>query len=95
MQKEDIIHLARLARIAITDSEAEKLRTDIDSVLSYVSVVSDIAGGEVKKVAGPLRNVFREDEVSNEPDAFTETLLKEAPKRKGRYLVVKKILNAE
>lgn len=95
MQKEDVIKLAKLARIAITDSEAEKLRTDIDGVLSYVSVVSSITGGEQKKVPGPLRNVFREDEVTVEPDAHTETLLAEAPKRQDRYLVVKKILNVE
>lgn len=95
MQKEDIINLARLSRIAITDAEAERLTVDIDNVLSYVSVVSSITGGEETKQPGALKNVFREDEVTNEADEYTETLLAEAPKRKGRYLVVKKILHVE
>ncbi len=95
MKKEDVIHLARLARIAITDTEAEKLCTDIDSVLAYVSTVSAITGGEATKQPGALKNVFREDVVTNDADAYTETLLAEAPKRKGRYLAVKKILHAE
>ncbi len=95
MTKEDVLHLARLARIATTDAEAEKLRGEIDGVLSYVSVISEITGGEVVKEPGALKNVFREDVVENEPDQYTETLLSAAPKRIGRYFAVKKILNVE
>lgn len=95
MEKAEIIHLARLARIAITDEEAEKMRVSIDDVLAYVSVIKDIAGDTVEKKPGALVNVFRADEVTNSADEFTEVLLAEAPKRKGRFLSVKKILNAE
>ncbi len=95
MKKEDVLHLASLSRIAITDAEAEKLRGEIDGVLEYVSVISEITGGAVVKEPGALVNVFREDEVKNAPDEYTEVLLAEAPKRIGRYLAVKKILNVD
>ncbi len=95
MKKEEIIHLAHLARIAISDGEAESLRASIDDVLAYVSVLEDIAGETLEKKPGALQNVFRTDVVTNAPGEYTETLLAEAPKRKGRYLAVKKILHVE
>ena len=96
METKDVKHLASLARIRITDDEAERLKKDIDSVLKYVSVVSDIAAGDdLTKKVGARYNLFRKDEVTNEPGAFTETLLAEAPAREGNYLKVKKILNQD
>lgn len=96
MEKEDILHLGNLARIKISDEEAEALRDDISSVLSYVSVVNDIAAeADVTKEVGAVYNAFRADEVTVEPDAHTEDLLNEAPETKGRFLTVKKILNID
>lgn len=95
MKKEEVVSLARLARIAITDEEAERLRSDMDNVLAYVSVISEIAGEEAAKEPGALRNVFRDDVVQHAPDQYTETLLAEVPHRQGRFLAVKKILNVD
>ncbi len=96
MEQGDMKHLASLARIAVSDEEATALSQDIDAVLNYVSAVSDITAtaDEVKKV-GAVHNVFRADEVTNEPDTYTETLLTEAPSREDRWLKVKKILNQD
>ena len=44
MKKEDISHLAQLSRIALSDSEAESLATDITSILGYVSEIEEITG---------------------------------------------------
>jgi len=96
MEKKDILHLATLSRISITDAEAEALKTDIESVLSYVGVVSEIAADAYQtKTVGSVYNVFRADEVTNEADAYTEALLQEAPKSQGRYLKVKKIIEQD
>ncbi len=96
MKKEDILHLARLSRIRLEDAEAEALVGEIDSVLSYVSVINTLTGsGELTKKPGARRNVFRDDVVKNEADAYTEALLKEAPSVSGRHLKVKKIIQAD
>ena len=96
MKIEEIKHLASLARIEVTEAQAEELKDDISAVLDYVSVVSEITaeGGLTKKV-GARANVFRKDEVTNEPGSYTTTLLAEAPERVGDYLKVKKILNQD
>lgn len=96
MEKKDILHLATLSRIRITDAEAQALKTDIESVLEYVGVVSEIAAdAHLTKKIGPVFNVFRQDEVSNEPDSYTEAILKEAPHVKGRHFTVKKIIQQD
>lgn len=96
MEKEDILHLANLARIEISDEEAESFRGEVESVLEYVSAVDSItADTGITKKTGPVFNVFREDEVRNQADEYTEVLLAEAPKRKGRHLQVKKILQTD
>lgn len=96
MEKKDIVHLAMLSRIRISDEEAEALKTEIGSVLEYVSTVDEItADTSLTKKVGPVHNIFREDAVTNEANAHTETLLSEAPKRNGRYVQVKKIIQQD
>lgn len=96
MTKEEIQHLGTLARIRLTDAEITAFKTEITSILGYVGSVNEIvADVGVTKRAGALRNVFRADEVTNEPESYTEALLREMPARDGRYLAVKKILNPD
>lgn len=96
MTKEEIQHLGTLARIKLTDAEVEKLSGEFSAILEYVSTINDVVkDGSLEKKVGPVFNVFREDEVSNEPGSYTEALLSEMPEKDGRYLKVKKILNPE
>lgn len=96
MTKEEILHLGTLSRIKLSDQEAEKLHTEIEAILEYVSVVNDIvAEDDLTKVVGPVHNVFREDEVTNEPGEYTDALIKAFPDKQGQHLKVKKILNSD
>lgn len=96
METGDIKQLAALARIRIQDAEAEQLTRDIDAVLAYVSVVSDItAAGDVTKKVGARFNVFRPDEITNKSGSHTAALMAEAPAQEGNYLKVKKILSQD
>jgi aspartyl-tRNA(Asn)/glutamyl-tRNA(Gln) amidotransferase subunit C len=95
--REDIKNLAELARIEISESEAEKLTKEVDSILVYVGQIKDASKemsvqSDGKKFVPKLRNVMREDVVTNKEGEYTERLLKSAPSRDGQYLKVKKIL---
>ena len=96
MTKEEILHLGELARIKLSDDEVEKLQGDITNILEYVSVVDDVVtDAALEKKVGAVHNVFREDEVTNDPGSYTDALLAEMPETKGRFLKVKKILNPD
>lgn len=93
MKKEDIEHLAKLSRIAVTDIEAESLAESITNILGYISEIDEITADveEIKEV-GALYNIMREDGEPHEAGVYTEALLSAAPTRDGQYVVVKKIL---
>ena len=88
----DIEKLANLARLDIPDSEKESLRKEVDSILGYVGEIQKLAGSEVKKEAGEVRNVLRADGNPHLTGEFTEELIEEAPRRQDNYVKVKHIL---
>lgn len=89
--KEDIKNLASLARIGVSEEEAESMTSEVDSILGYVGVVQSFSGDDKRDVP-KLRNVMREDSVTNESNEYKEKLLNNAPSREKDYLKVKKIL---
>ncbi|MEN9920635.1 MAG: hypothetical protein RL538_528 [Candidatus Parcubacteria bacterium] len=95
MKREDIAHLASLSRIAVTEPELEKLETELSSIMSYVSAISDIAGEQADPQVGARYNVFRKDGVTNGEDEYTADMIAQMPHSSGRFLKVKKILSID
>ena len=96
MTKEEILHLGRLSRIALSPQEVDAFASSLDSILAYVSVVQTMAetdGGEHSPQPGARYNVLRPDAITNEAGVTAPELLAAMPQREGRFLVVKKILN--
>ncbi|QQR49937.1 Asp-tRNA(Asn)/Glu-tRNA(Gln) amidotransferase subunit GatC [Candidatus Nomurabacteria bacterium] len=91
MQLRDIDKLAELARMEIPQAEKEKVLQDLSGILSYIEQIKEIAVADIM-TDYPLRNVFREDEKVNQPEACTETLLREMPDTQDGFLKVQKIL---
>ena len=82
MDKEQVLSLAKLARIKISDGEAENLSHEFDGILRYVGEVRSLKQEPDlrEKDEFPIRNVMREDVENNEP------------KKSMGYIKVKKIL---
>mgnify|MGYP003419935368 CR=1 FL=1 len=89
--KDEIKKLADLARIEVSDSEAEGLTSQIDSILGYVGQIQDMNSGDIIDIP-KVRNIMRDDVITYSGDEYTERLLSNAPEREGRYFKVKKIL---
>ena len=96
MNKEEVVKLSTLARVEISDTEAESLSHEFESILKYVANIKDTVGeteaGVPKSGDLALKNIFRADENPHESGIFTEAILKEAPAREGDYIKVKKII---
>lgn len=97
MKRDDIEHLAMLARIRLTEAEKDNLENELSSIVSYVSAVSDLVldDASTEPQVGVRHNVFRKDVVTNEADQYTADILAEMPATDGRFLQVKKILQIE
>lgn len=93
MTRDEILHLASLIRIKLTEEELADFEKELPSILEYVSVVSDIAGDEkIEPELGAQFNVLREDAITVESGSFTDSIVAEMPDSKDGYLKVKKIL---
>ena len=94
MKREDVAHLATLARLELTETELQALPAELSSIMSYVSVISDMAAddADMTPVLGARHNILRPDVVSNEADEYTKDLVAEMPHSEGRYMKVKKII---
>lgn len=88
----DIQQYAQLARIDVSDKEADQLAGEIEDILSFVEQVQELDINPQEKRAGALRNVMREDENPHKSGKYTEKLLGEVPDTEGDYVKVKKIL---
>ncbi|QZY52428.1 Asp-tRNA(Asn)/Glu-tRNA(Gln) amidotransferase subunit GatC [Leucobacter tenebrionis] len=92
---ETVQHLAGLARIALTDAEIESLTTELDSILTNIAKVSEVAREDVPATSHPipLSNVTRPDEVA---DVLTrEQALANAPEASDGMFRVSSILGEE
>lgn len=90
---DDVIHLAQLSNIQLSDDEVEALQSDLGGILDYVKQLSelDTEGVEPTYQVTDLENVMREDEV-RDPQADKEALLHLAPKARKDQIEVPKVL---
>ena len=89
---QEVEHVARLARLELNEQEKEKMRAQLDSILSYIDTLNelDTSGVEPTSHVRPLTNVFREDEVR--PSLSQEEALANGPDRHDLLFRVPKIL---
>jgi aspartyl-tRNA(Asn)/glutamyl-tRNA(Gln) amidotransferase subunit C len=92
---DEVAHLARLARLALTDDELESYAGQLDAILDHVSQIQAVDVTGVKPTGNPLTdvNVSRPDVV--EPCLTQEQALAQAPKAVDGRFAVPRILEAE
>ena len=87
----DIEHVAKLARLDLTDDEKSQLKDQLGMILEHAAAVGSVAADDVPPAASaiPRANVFRED--SPEPSIPHEAALANAPDQAGGRFMVPKI----
>jgi aspartyl-tRNA(Asn)/glutamyl-tRNA(Gln) amidotransferase subunit C len=88
----EVEHVARLARLELTDEEKERMRAQLDSILSYIDKLNELDTSAVEPTSHvlPMMNVFRDDEVR--PSLSQEEALANAPDRQDLFFRVPRIL---
>ena len=81
--KDEVLHVARLARLALSDEEVERLTEQLDAILEAVGKVSELDLTDVEPTSHPLDlvNVARADEP--EPSLPLDEVFANAPEREG------------
>lgn len=93
MDKEEILKLANLVRLEITDEEAAGYKKDFDGILDYIDSIKDVeVPMEDSYETNLTKNYMRNDDVVYSAGEFTDDLLNEAPDVEKGYFKVKKVL---
>ncbi|MGW3964467.1 Asp-tRNA(Asn)/Glu-tRNA(Gln) amidotransferase subunit GatC [Amycolatopsis sp. NPDC005003] len=95
ISRDEVAHLAKLARLAVTDDEIDVFAGQLDQILDSVAKVSEVAADDVPPTshAVPLTNVFRQDVVV--PGLTQQQALAGAPAAEEGRFRVPRILGEE
>ena len=87
-------HIAKLARLKLTDQEAVMYQKDLNSILDYVETLRTLNTESVKPMSHvlPVTNVWREDKPGKR--GLREPILANAPTKEGDYFKVPKIIES-
>lgn len=93
LTREDVLKLAQLARLELTDSEVDEFSAELSEILQYVEHLSsvDVSGLEPTHQLTGLTNVTREDEIRDYGYAAAD-LLKNVPDVKDNQIKARRML---
>jgi aspartyl-tRNA(Asn)/glutamyl-tRNA(Gln) amidotransferase subunit C len=86
--RDEVLHVARLARLELTDDEIDRFTDQLSAILEAVAKVSELDLSDIEPTAHPLDlvNVWAEDEPR--PSLSVDEALVNAPDRHGGFFKV-------
>jgi len=94
LSKKDVEHIAKLARLDLSEEEKSKYSSQLTKILDYIDQLQevDVTGIEPTAQVTGLENVMREDTVEEWPKDEVESALAQAPSKEGKFIKVKRVL---
>jgi aspartyl-tRNA(Asn)/glutamyl-tRNA(Gln) amidotransferase subunit C len=92
LSREEVLHIARLARLGLTDEDVDKFREQLSNILENFETLQQVYTADVPPTAQPLalQNVMRDDMVV--PSFPAEDILANAPRQEGDCFRVRAVL---
>ena len=93
ISKEEIIHIAKLASLNLSEEEIEKYTGDMQEILEFANMINNVntEGMNETVAANEKSNIFRKDEVINFQNR--ELLLQNAPSQDEGMFRIPKVIN--
>lgn len=90
---QEVEHIARLARLALTDEEKKRFRQQLSEILEYAARLQALDTGDILPTFSvlPSQNVLRADEIQRSLD--TEDILRNAAKTEDHQFRVPPVLD--
>jgi len=92
LSREEVLHIARLARLGITDAEVDKMQEQLSNILDNFEVLAGVDTENVPPTAQSvdLLSVMREDKVT--PSLPVADILENAPRQESEFFKVNAVL---
>lgn len=94
LTKDDVLHVAKLAKLNLTDDEIDKFTPQLSKIIDYVSELSEVDTNNVEPTSQTtgLKDVLRADETSSEELLTQDLALSGTNNTHNGYFKVKAIL---
>lgn len=92
INEQQVRHVAKLARLKITDEQVKTFTRQLDAILTYVAQLEQLDTSNVEPLAHclPVSNVLRDDTV--QPSLSNADALANAPAKDGEFFTIPKVL---
>jgi aspartyl-tRNA(Asn)/glutamyl-tRNA(Gln) amidotransferase subunit C len=92
LKREEVLHIAKLARVGVTDEDVERLREQLSDILENFEILQQVDTADVSPTAQsiPLQNVTKDDQVAD--SLLPGQILANAPRKDGEYFRVRAVL---
>lgn len=92
VEKEDVLHIAKLACLKLKEAEIEEYRKNLQDILNFANIVNGVNTENISETIGSTSNVnvFREDEVKTFEDEAA--LLQNAPEKQNNMFSIPKVI---
>jgi len=92
--KEEVKHIAKLARLGLTEKEIERTQKELSLILDYFKILKEIDTENIVPTSHPVsaKSYLREDKIFKLPPEETEKIIQMAPQKEKRYVRTKAIL---
>jgi aspartyl-tRNA(Asn)/glutamyl-tRNA(Gln) amidotransferase subunit C len=93
ISRQDVQHVARLARLGLEDAEIDRLASELDHILDAMQALAQLDTSAIPPTAEviPLRNVMRDD--AARPSLPVDEILRNAPATRDGYFLVPPVLD--
>ena len=95
LSRDDVAHVAHLARLGLTDEELGRLEGQLNHILDQYAILAQLDTEDIPPTAQTieLENILRDDVVG--PSLPVEAVLANAPEREGDFIRVPPILGGD
>ncbi|EKE25445.1 MAG: Glutamyl-tRNA(Gln) amidotransferase subunit C [uncultured bacterium] len=94
LTKEEILHIATLARIGVSEKDVEKYQHDLSEILDYFKKLEELEINDVEPI-GHITGMLNTARIDNNDDFGSigrEALMKNVPEEREGYIKVKSVL---
>jgi len=90
--KKDVEHVAKLARLGLTEEEKEKFTVQLSNIIEYAETINKLDTSNIEPTSHsiPMSNIFREDKMKQFEDI--ESIMNNAPDKEDNMFRVPRIL---
>ena len=94
IQKEEVKHIAKLARLGLTEKEIEKFQKELSSILDYFEKLKEVDVSKIEPTTHSvlLGSVMRKDKEKGADIEVRNKLIEAVPDKKESFVKVKSIL---